>query len=220
MRALDPHVLHGLMFSSPAVTDAAPPDLTAGVPVVFTSGGRRAEVASPATKAALMVLMETWPRAIDVEALCRTALDRAAPFLAGTSIDEARGAMVEDLFGSVMYGLIELHTQAPLCTNRPSDAPRAHPVAAYQAESGDIVVNAHHEMIQLDALAIEVLKLSNGRRRRNDMLDTLVGWRESGRLVLEDDGGKIDNPVDARALLSDRLEKTLASLTRSAVLIE
>jgi hypothetical protein len=75
-------------------------------------------------------------------------------------------------------------------------------------------------MIQLDALAIEVLKLSNGRRRRNDMLDTLVGWRESGRLVLEDDGGKIDNPVDARALLSDRLEKTLASLTRSAVLIE
>jgi methyltransferase-like protein len=220
MRALDPHVLHGLMFSSPAVIDSASPDLTAGVPVVFTSGGRRAEVASPATKAALTVLMEMWPRAIDVEALCRTALDRAAPFLAGTSIDEARGAMMEDLFGSVMYGLIELHTQAPLCTNRPSDAPRAHPVAAYQAESGDIVVNAHHEMIQLEALAIEVLKLANGQRRCSEMLDTFVEWFETGKLVLEDDGRKIERPDDARAMLSDRLQRAMTSLTRSAMFIE
>jgi methyltransferase-like protein/SAM-dependent methyltransferase len=219
-RTLTPDVLHGLLVSSAAVTDTASVDLAAGTPVVFTNGKQRAEVTKPATKAALSVLMEMWPRAIDVDALSAIALERAAPLLAGTPVEEAWHAMLEDLFGGVMYGLIELHTVPPPCTNRPSDTPRAHPVAAFQAESGNIVVNAHHEMFQLDAMSLEVLKLSNGRRRRSDMLDILVEWLESGRLELEDAGQPITDREAARAMLSDRLEKALASLTRSAVLVE
>jgi methyltransferase-like protein/cyclopropane fatty-acyl-phospholipid synthase-like methyltransferase len=218
-RTLSPDVLSGLMMSSAAVSDAASPDLAAGVAVAFTNGTQRAEVASPATKAALTLLMERWPCAIDVEDLCEIALDRAGQFSPGAAFDEMRRAMIEDLFGGVMYGLIELHTQPPPCTNRPSDTPRAHPVATFQAQSGNLVVNAHHTMFQLDALAVEALKLSDGRRRRDEMVDVLVEWFEAGRLELEDEGRTITDVQVARTMLSSRLEKALRTLTRSALLV-
>ena len=219
-RALRPDVLHGLMVSSAAVSDTASIDLAAPTPIVFTNGKQRAEVTRPATKAAFGMLMEMWPRAIDVDALSAIALERAASFLDDTTVEDARSAMLEDLFGGAMYGLVALHTLPPPCTNRPSDTPRAHPVAAFQAESGNLVVNAHHEVFQLEALSLEVLKLSNGRRRRGDILDTLVEWFESGRLEMEGDGQPITNAGAAREILSDRLEQALTTLTRRALLIE
>jgi len=217
-RALSPDVLTGLMLSSSAVTDTASPDLTAGVPVVFRNGTKRAEIASAATKAALTVLMEQWPCAIDVAALCEVALERAARFPSTVSSEETRRSTMEDLFGGVMYGLIEAHTQPPPCTNRPSDAPRAHTVASFQARSGNLVVNAHHTMFQLDALALEILKLANGQRRRADMLDVLVEWFQDGKIALEEEGRPITNLPAARNMLADRLDKGIATLTRSALL--
>jgi len=197
-RSLSPDVLHGLWMSSSAVADASP-DLAPGVSVTLAADASRATVASPATKAALTILMEYWPRAIAVSALCDSALSRAAPFTSGTPIDEIRRAMMEDLHGAVMHGLIGLHTQPPRCTNQPSDMPRAHPVAAFQAARGDIVVNAHHSMRQLEALELEVLKLADGTRRRAEIVDALP------------------QPHAADALT--RVENAISSLTRHALLI-
>ena len=218
-RALTPEFMHGLMVSSRAVADTASPDFAAGTMVTFRIGAQRADTALPGTKAALTVLMEIWPEAIDVDALCAIALQRAAPFLADTSADEARRAILGDLFGGVMYGMVKLHSQPPSCTNNPSDTPRAHPYAAYQVQSGHTVVNAHHEMIELEALAVEVLKLTDGRRRRSDILDALVERFERGTLEMEDGGAPVTDTSAARTILADRLEKALASLTNSAVLV-
>ena len=126
---------------------------------------------------------------------------------------------MEDLFGGVMHGLIEVHTQPPPCTRGISSTPRAHPVAAFQAESGRIVVNAHHAMFELDAMAVEILKLADGHRRREDMIDVLVGWFENGRLALDKDDIPVTDPDAARALLSDRVSAALETLTRSALLV-
>jgi methyltransferase-like protein/trans-aconitate methyltransferase len=218
-RALNPDVLHGLMMSSPAEADSAAHDLTPGVPIAFVSGTRRASVTSPASKAALIVLTERWPCAIEVGELLQTALERAMPFASGQSNDGMRHAMLEDLFGGVMHGLIELHTQPPPCTHQISDTPRAHPVAAFQAETGRIVVNAHHAMSELDAMSAEILKLADGRRRREDMIDVLVEWFETGRLALEHEGTALTDPHAARALLSSRVDAALATLRRSALLV-
>lgn len=218
-RALNPRVLEGLLLSSPAVADTPSPDLTPGVKVLFSDGTRRAEIASTATKAAMILLMERWPGAIDFRELCDGAIAHTAAFPSATSRDENREAMIADLFGGVMYGLIGVHTQAPHCTNQPSDAPRAHPVAALQARDGNLVVNAHHAMFRLDALAIEILKLADGRRQRGEILDVLVGWFDSGRMTLENDGQPITDPQAARAMLSARLATGIDTLTRSALLV-
>jgi methyltransferase-like protein/cyclopropane fatty-acyl-phospholipid synthase-like methyltransferase len=218
-RALTPDVLQGLLLSSFA-KPGTHADLAPGVPIVFTNGSKRAEVSSPATKAALTVLLERWPCAIAVSELCAIAMERAAAHPTGKSADEVREAMLEDLFGGVMYGLIDLHTQPLPCTNSPSDMPRAHPVSALQAKSGSFVVNAHHRMFELDALAREVLKLSNGRRSRQEIVDVFMEWFEAGRLDLEADGQPIRDPQAARAMLTDRVTRAIANLTHAAVLVE
>jgi methyltransferase-like protein/SAM-dependent methyltransferase len=217
-RALSSEVLNGLMLSSSAVSDTAAPDLSPGVPVVFTIGSKRAEISSPATKAALVVLMERWPCAIDVVELCELAIERATQSSTVASLQETRASMIDHLFGGVMYGLIEPHTQPPRCTNRPSDAPRAHPVAAFQARKGNLVVNAHHTMFELDALSTEVLKLADGRRRRDEMVDAFVDRFERGGLTLEQGGAPVTDREAARAMLSERVEQALATLLRSGLL--
>jgi SAM-dependent methyltransferase len=200
-RALTAEVLQGLLVSTAAGCDA-PPDLSAGVSAVFTDGKRRAEILKPQTKAAMLALMDAWPRAVPVGTLCEMAIERAKPYLDVASASEARGAMLEDLFGAAMYGLIALHTQPPRCTNRPSEMPRAHPVSAFQAQSGTIVVNAHHDVVDLDPLSIEILKLADGSRSRGEIVDALAG-----RFEAEGDA-------------ADRIDQALAGLARHAVLIE
>jgi methyltransferase-like protein/SAM-dependent methyltransferase len=219
-RALSPAFLHGLMLSCRAVTEPAPPDLTPMKPVVFTKGAQRAEVALPASKAALALLMEAWPRAIDVDELCTMALERAAPFLSETPVNDARGAMMSDLFTSVMHGLIQLHTQQTSCTNRPSDLPRANALAAHQAEAGHVVVNARHEMFQLEPLGRAVLKLANGARRRCEIADELLQSIERGALTLGVTEGEAPTGAALRAALDVELERSIASLTRSALFVE
>jgi methyltransferase-like protein/2-polyprenyl-3-methyl-5-hydroxy-6-metoxy-1,4-benzoquinol methylase len=197
-RTLDPDVLRGLLLSSPARLDDTQLDLAPGVAVSFASGSRRATVTSPVSKAALTVLMEQWPCAVDVDQLLDDALARAASFLGPASVTEARRATLEDLFAGVMHGLIEPHTLAPPCTAQPSDLPRAHPVAALQARHGPFVVNAHHSMHELDALALEVLTMANGERNRDEMTALLGERLENGR---------------------ESLDAALATLTRSALLV-
>ena len=197
-RVLNPDVLHGLLLSSPAKSDDGPPDLDPGVAVSFVSGSRRATVVSPMSKAALTVLMEHWPCAVDVDQLLNDALDRAAPFLGPMPAGDARRTTLEDLFAGVMHGLIELHTLAPPCTARPSDRPRAHPVAALQARSGPFVVNAHHSMHELDAVTLAILTMANGEWHRDEMTATLGDRLEDGR---------------------ESLDSAIEILTRSALLV-
>jgi hypothetical protein len=80
---------------------------------------------------------------------------------------------LEELFGSVMYGLVGLHTVLPRCVNRVSEAPRAHPIAAFEAEKGSLVTNVHHHTLDLDALSLGVLRVADGRRGRSEMLAAL-----------------------------------------------
>jgi methyltransferase-like protein/trans-aconitate methyltransferase len=184
-RTLSPDVLSGLFLSSAATAESASPDLSRGAAVTFSSGGRRAEVASPASKAALTILMERWPCAVGADELIDAALERAAPYLGGAPMNETKTAMTEDLFGGVMHGLIELHTQPPPGTNRPSNTPHAYPLAAFQAERGPLVVNTRHAMHELDALTLDVLKLSNGNRTRDDIVAMLGSRLEAGRATLD-----------------------------------
>jgi methyltransferase-like protein/SAM-dependent methyltransferase len=218
-RALTTDFMHGLLASSRAVAEDQPVDLTSGRKVVFSNGKQRADATLPATKAAFAALGEAWPQAIDVDELCALALERAAPFVAGNPVDEVRRATLGDLFGGVMYGMVRLHTLPPPCTNVVSDVPRAHPLAASQAERGNIVVNAHHENVQLEPVEVALLKLCDGERCVSEIVDLLMKQFLSGRIVLGEGKSPIA-PEIARATLSDHVDRGIASLTRNALLVE
>ena len=75
-------------------------------------------------------------------------------------------------------------------------------------------------MFELDAMSIEVLKLADGQRRREDMIDVMAGWFQAGRLALDRDGTPVTSVPAARDLLEDRLDAALAMLRRSALLLD
>jgi methyltransferase-like protein len=74
------------------------------------------------------------------------------------------------------------------------------------AAAGDLVVNTHHEMVQLGSLEREVSKLFDGHRSRRDIVNVLVGRFEGDTLTLEDAGNPVTEPNVARAMLSHKLE--------------
>jgi methyltransferase-like protein/trans-aconitate methyltransferase len=217
-RALTPAFMPGLLVSSAAVPDVLPIDLSASTSVTFRTGTQRADVSLPASKAALAILMEEWPQAIDVDELCTLALERAAPYL-DTSAKEARRSTMGDLFGAVMYGMVNLHTHAPNCTNQPSDRPKADALATYQLRSGSQVVNAHHQIVRIDPLSGEVLKLANGERTVDEIVDVLLSRVAAGEMTLEENGQPVTKPSAARALLV-RLGSAPTSLIRAALLVQ
>jgi hypothetical protein len=93
-------------------------------------------------------------------------------------------------------------------------------LAAHAATCGNVVVNAHHEMFALEPLGVEVLKLANGQRRRSEILDELAARAATGAITFDDPDKAAMTPGEVRATLDRELERTLASLTRSAVLVE
>jgi SAM-dependent methyltransferase len=219
-RTLVPAALRGLLVSSAAVAEASPIPLDDTTVVAFTNGRQRAEVRKPATKAALAALADAWPRAIAVDALCDLALggvsqDGGAARTADSAGEPARGGLLEDLFGAVMYGLVTLHTHAPPCTNHPGERPRAYPVAARQAQSGNLVVNTHHQMLQLDAVSRAVMTLADGSRGYAGILDELEDAVANGRLELEPPPETTATAVRDR--LAARLDEALTTLTRNAL---
>jgi methyltransferase-like protein len=218
-RALAPAFMRGLLVSSAAVADVLPIDLSPSSSVTFRTGTQRADVSLPASKAALTILMEEWPQAIDVDELCALALERAAPYLETTE-EEARRSTTGDLFGAVMYGMVNLHTQPPNCTNRFSDRPTAHALAIYQLRSSSQVVNAHHQVVHLDPLSAEVLTLATGERTADEIVDVLLSRVAAGQITLEEDGQPVNEPSAARALLVRRLDTVLTGLMRAAVLVQ
>jgi methyltransferase-like protein len=196
-RSLTPAFLDGLRVSSKAVPEGDV-DLAPGKKAVFWNGTQRADAALPASKAAFAVLAERWPEAIPVGELCEAALERAAPFLADAPLEDAGRSLIGDLFGGVMYGMVRLHTRTPPCTRHVTDTPRAHPLAAYQANLGRIVVNAHHENVQLEPLLHAVLQRCDGTRRRDEIAADVAARLERGDIIPggEGSGGERMDTID------------------------
>ena len=92
-------------------------------------------------------------------------------------------------------------------------------MAAFQATLGRVVVNAHHEMHQLEPLSIEVLKLANGKQRRSEILEQLTRQAESGAITFDDAETTQMTREELRTWLDRQLERTLIALARSAVLV-
>jgi hypothetical protein len=198
----------------------SPPDLASDEPTICQLGPQRAEVKTPASKAAFALLMDAWPRAVDVAELCDRAVERAAPFLPPGSARDARAATMADLLRAVMHGMIHLHTEPVACANVISDTPRAHPLVAHQLTAGDVVVNVHHEMIKVEPLGVEVLKLADGQPTRLEILEGLVERATSGAMAIASGGAPVVDDVAIRTILEAELERALATLSRSALLVE
>jgi hypothetical protein len=217
-RALTPEFLPGLLLSSAAQPETIPIDLARDGPLTFWHGRQRADVTLPSTKAALLILRERWPAAVPMNELVPSALERAGPFFGDVTQVEAERGMGSDLFGCVMHGLVNLHTVSPPCTAVLYDRPRAHPLSARYAEQSRHVVNAHHDLIELDRLSQEVLLLCDGTHTREDIIEALVTRLDSGELKVQELQGPVTVDL-ARRALEDQWDRVLRFLVHSALIV-
>lgn len=219
LRALAPAAIEGLLVSCAATPETTPVDLDSATRVTFRSGGQRADVSLPTTKAAMALLWERWPGAVPVAALREAAMEQAAPHLGEMTAADAERGMMGDLFRAVLSGIVNLHTHPPNCTSRVSERPRANRLAAFEAGNGARVENAHHQVCALDPLSVELLRLLDGQHTLADVVAMLLPRLADGSIVIEDASRRVVDPEAARAVLTRQVEERLRTLSRAAILV-
>jgi methyltransferase-like protein/2-polyprenyl-3-methyl-5-hydroxy-6-metoxy-1,4-benzoquinol methylase len=214
-----PERLANLYAASPVRPASPDPDLASHRAEEFRSPkGGTISIDHPAAKAALAQLGSVWPRAVGFTELLTHARSRAG--LAPD--DQARDAQVlgHVLLKCYAAGYVELHAHAPRFATTVSERPVASPVARYQILNDSVVTNLRHVAVSIeDSLCALMLKLLDGTRDRQALLNDLVAPVASGAAVIERDGQPITDPEQARAIIAGGLENNLAGFAQNALLV-
>jgi methyltransferase-like protein len=209
-----PERMRRLHAASPVRPESATPDLRSEAGETFRGERDRLfAVSHPATKAVLVALSETWPRALAFGDL----LARAGALL-GSGVEEA--LLADILFSLYGGGFLDLHLLPPVCVERVSERPAALPLARREATLGSLVTNAHRRILKLDDDLVRILLLHlDGTRDRAALREVLAAEVEAGRLAIAKDGEPVRGSAHLRSLLDALLEQTLRKMAGLALLV-
>ena len=198
----------------------SPADLKSGQKQSFqTQSGQNITTNSPLTNAALSVLNDYWPLAIDQETLFQEASQRLGDSLPTEEKTSAWNTVLEDLLYCYSSKIIELHTWQADIVTKVSAKPRISQLAAFQAANSQTVVNQRHETVDLDIIAKELALVLDGTRDHNTLLDHLRNRIADGAIVIKQNGNIItdDNLLDE--VLQKTFEQTLDKLAEASLLV-
>lgn len=215
-RKLDACDLGGFLFASPLVPEDAAADGTNGF---RTPDGRRVATDFPLTQAALTVLSEHWPRALDQETLLALASERLESARTETSRQDQWPIVLDDLLHCYSKGAVELRTWQASFTTFVSSTPKVSALVAHQARAGAQVTNLRHETVTLDPVGKCLVPLLDGMRDRADLLDVLAACVARGELVPKEGSEPIVDAEPRRDALGSALDQTLVSFARRALLM-
>jgi methyltransferase-like protein len=197
-------------------------DLTPGKKQLFrTINGPHVKTGNLLTKAALKILKDRWPRAIGFSALADEAASRLRASSADSEVegDQSTKVLCEDLLQCYTANVVEFHTWQADFVTEISKTPLASKLAAYQANNGSLVVNQRHELVKLDPVSKELVKVLDGTRNRDELLEYLAQCAAKGALVLEESGRKITETKKIKDTLEAAMEKAMSTLASSALLV-
>jgi methyltransferase-like protein len=207
-----------LRFGLAPAGDATPVDLSPDHAQPFvTADGRTITVATPITKAALLVLRTAWPRTLEFGALH----ERASVLLgetgtASTNDPQVRRSLASDLLACLLRAGLEVRSFEPPIATVPGPKPRVSSVTAALARRSGFATNAHHRRVDLDPIAVELLQHLDGNHGHPELVEVLMGAVERGALRLD---APAESPSALRATLGGILDRTLADLVRHALLV-
>jgi methyltransferase-like protein len=113
---------------------------------------------------------------------------------------------------------VDLYAMPPQWMAQPGEHPSVSPVARHHAQSSGAVTNLRHQVVVLNDLARHVVRLADGQRTREEVLDALVQAAERGELVINVDGGTVSEPARVRSVLAESLDRCLEQLARDALM--
>jgi methyltransferase-like protein/SAM-dependent methyltransferase len=190
-RTLAPAAIADFHVAAPIEPPSAAVDCTNDEPAEFSlPNGRRLSSSGRLAKSAYLLLGEQWPQNIAVSDLAHKAAERAFTESERDpqKMAQAQSAVAERLLKLAIRSdlpLIEA-AQTP-CVRTVSDAPRASPLARYQATCQTWAASRRHEVVRLDKEERFLLSQLDGTRARPALLTSLAehGFHaDSGRLEL------------------------------------
>ena len=220
-RAPRPERLKGFYVASAARPVSAEPDVRSAAVESFEGAhGATVQTDHPLSKAAILHLGESWPRALGFDELLAGALSRLGRGADDGPPGEDSDALCEVLLRLYGANLVELHTSAARFARRAGERPVASPLARLQAARSEVVTSLRHTTIRMDdPFGRRLLTMLDGTRDRDALAGEFLALAESGALRLDE---RDEPPRDARRLrelLSERIEESLSSLARHALLV-
>lgn len=208
--------LNGLLLASPVTpAEADGPKL----PNFCTPDGRSVATDFPLTRAALTVLGEHWPLALDQQALRALASERLTPAPPQAELETQWATVLDDMLHCYSCGTVELRTWQAPCTPRVTARPQVTRLVREQARAGVSVTSQHHEAVALDLLGRSLASLLDGSHDRDALLGELLAKVARGELVLERDGEAVTGDGERQEALTIEVDKTLRSFARRALLV-
>jgi methyltransferase-like protein/SAM-dependent methyltransferase len=217
-RARRPERLEAYGVATRARPVSPTPDLKGASVEQFRGPHEVMATTQPLVKAAMVCLAEAWPRWLPFAELC-TAARRRLGDGAHDAAEDRQLLATSLLDGYLSTRLIELHVDTPHFTTEISARPLASPLARYQAQKVDRVVNLRHEVIILNDLDRHVLGLLDGTHDQAALLTSLEELVRQGKLMAQQDGQPLRDADRLRAVLSESLEQCLRRLAQSALLL-
>ena len=219
-RNLNGESLNGLLVASAAQPEITAIDLAPGIKQSFrTSGGLIFHTDLPMTKAALTVLSEHWPKAIDQPRLISEVCDRLGwDNTAEKTLKEWQIVQV-DLLHCYTLNIVEFNTWQAAISKNVSCRPKASRLAVFQCTNGQAIVNQRHEPVTLDAFGNELLCALDGSRDHARLREYLMKRMNDGAFILRLDNQPVTDLHLAHEALDQVLTQTLKKLASTALLV-
>jgi len=219
-RNLDAQSLKGFLIASPAAPVTAHIDLSPGKKQSFRApSGKSFSTGFPLTKAALGVLQEHWPRALDQDRLRRESFQRIGLQNPTDSMLADWKTVCGDLLHCYTFSHIELHTWQADFVTTVSACPRASRLATQQIQQSANVTNQRHEQVSLDAVARSLVRALDGTKDHQALLRHLIMCAESGELTIKRDGATLTNHELIEQALRNTLRQALNKFSKEALLV-
>ena len=225
-RTIDPSRLTTLLFSSQMTAPSAHLDLISTEVMEFEGAGDLSVgTAHPLTKAALIHLINVYPKAVPYKNLVDSAWEMLAQADAFNVDNEQRSKDNNILkhnfirFYSQSLDLMRFHTFSPGFVTGISDKPQASAVARLQAQNRQPITNLYHQNVTMDQFPRDLMGYLDGRRRHQELLDILVESAGQGLLEVAVEGMPVEEPALLQQHLAPVLESQLKEMARAALLV-
>jgi methyltransferase-like protein/SAM-dependent methyltransferase len=207
------------------------PQLDSHAELKISLGGETITATQSLTKAALVVLNESWPTSVNFDDLLAAAVAKAIAVPPGEASngsgsaslapelpsDECRTLLARDLMTLFVRGLLRVQIDPPSFVSAAGELPCTTPLVRVQARRGDVVTSRRHETVRLADLTRAMLPLLDGQHDRRKLLDWLRGAISRGEFrVLRDETKltEIDEPT-----LEQILDGSLKTLAQCSLLV-
>jgi hypothetical protein len=200
-RNLRPGNLANMAISSRAVLDGRELDLQAGVVARYrSSDGANFSIDTPVSKAAFVLLLDAWPRAVPFMEILDLAIAQIQ--IAGIEPgprDALAAQLATDMLTAFCYSeqLVNFYTSPPLVVATLSERPLAWPLARIQAHTNGSLTTMYHENADPDLLTRHLITLLDGTNDRAALLEAAAALIAAGTVSIDDpDSGPLEVIVD------------------------